>query len=92
MAESPTDVLQSIVNASAELTGAHTAGISILEESDEGKRFRWHAVMGRWEKYLGGSMPREASPCGTDSGPKRSHADVEAAPSLRSDAYCRSTD
>jgi len=65
MAEAPGQVLQSIVNASAELTGAHTAGISILEQADDGKRFRWHAVTGKWIKYLGGSMPREASPCGT---------------------------
>lgn len=65
MANSPQNVLQKLVDVALELSRAQSAGISILEEEEGRKIFRWHAVAGQWAGYLGGTMPREASPCGT---------------------------
>jgi GAF domain-containing protein len=41
---------------------AQSAGISILDDADN--RFHWPAIAGAWAKFLGGSMPYDASPCG----------------------------
>jgi PAS domain S-box-containing protein len=65
MATSPRSVLQQLVETALKLCQAHSAGISILEEENGRKIFRWHAVAGQWSGYLGGTMPREISPCGT---------------------------
>ncbi len=65
MANSPQNVLQRLVDVALELSRAQSAGVSILEEEEGRKIFRWHAVAGQWAGYLGGTMPREASPCGT---------------------------
>lgn len=65
MADSTANVLQRLVDSVLELCGAHSAGISILEETEGRKIFRWHAVAGRWSTYFGSTMPREISPCGT---------------------------
>jgi hypothetical protein len=72
------NILKKLTDAALALCHAHTAGISILEMS-EGKRiFRWHAVSGKWASYEGGTMPREASPCGTIL--DRNHYELMAAP------------
>lgn len=55
------NVLQDLVDVTLVLCNAHSAGISILE----GNLFHWHAVAGKWSGFLGGTMPREGSPCGT---------------------------
>lgn len=65
MAASPRSVLQQLAETALSLCRAHSAGISILEEENGRKIFRWHAVAGQWAGYLGGTMPREISPCGT---------------------------
>ena len=65
MANAPQNVLQKLVNVALELSRAHSAGVSILEVENGRRVFRWHAVAGQWAGYLGGTMPREASPCGT---------------------------
>jgi PAS domain S-box-containing protein len=65
MANSPQNVLQKLVDVALELSRAQSAGVSILEEEEGRKIFRWHAVAGEWAGYLGGTMPRDASPCGT---------------------------
>ena len=65
MANSSQNVLQKLVDVALELCRAQSAGVSILEEEDGRKIFRWRAVAGQWAGYLGGTMPREASPCGT---------------------------
>ncbi len=65
MANSPQNVLQKLVDVTLELSRAQSAGVSILEEENGRKVFRWHAVAGQWAGYLGGTMRREASPCGT---------------------------
>ncbi len=65
MANSPRSILQKLADALLKLCRAHSSGISILEEENGRQIFRWHAVAGQWSGYLGGTMPREASPCGT---------------------------
>ena len=58
LADNPRNMLQKLVEAAAELCGAHTAGISLLE----GEVFRWEAVAGVHKEACGGTMPRDASP------------------------------
>ena len=65
MANAPQNVLQKLVDVALELCRAQSAGVSILEEEEGRKIFRWHAVAGQWAGYLGDTMPRDASPCGT---------------------------
>ena len=65
MANSPSTVLETLADTALTLCKAHSAGISILEEENGEKIFRWHAVVGKWSRFLGGTMLRAASPCGT---------------------------
>lgn len=57
-------ILGRLVEAALELCHAHSAGISILENADAGLVFRWHAIAGEFAPHLGGSLPRDESPCG----------------------------
>lgn len=57
-------ILGRLVEAALELCHAHSAGISILENSDAGIAFRWNAVVGEFAPHQGGSLPRYESPCG----------------------------
>ena len=46
--------------------GAESAGISLEEPSETGEpTFRWIAIAGSFERYLGARTPRFYSPCGT---------------------------
>lgn len=65
MAERPSSVLQRLADTAIELCGAHSAGISILETGGEDEVFRWRATSGAWQPFVGSTMPRGASPCGT---------------------------
>ena len=65
MANSPSTVLEKLAETALSLCGAHSAGISILEEENGETIFRWRAVVGQWSRFLGGTMLRTASPCGT---------------------------
>lgn len=58
------NVLTRLCDLALELCHAHSAGISILEFEGAEKKFRWHAIAGRWASYVGGGMPRNDSPCG----------------------------
>ena len=58
-------ILQDLVELALDLCSAHSSGISILEEEDGQEVFRWHGVAGEWSRYVGGTMPRKISPCGT---------------------------
>ena len=60
----PQGVLQSVAELAMELCHADSAGISILEPGGGDGIFRWHAAVGAFAANLGGTMPREASPCG----------------------------
>jgi transcriptional regulator with GAF, ATPase, and Fis domain len=65
LAESPEYILQQLVETVLELCAAHSAGISLLEEENGRKIFRWHGVAGEYAPHLWGTTPREFSPCGT---------------------------
>ena len=65
LANSPSRILQKLVDTALELCRAHSAGISLLEEEAGRKIFRWHAVAGQWAPHVWGTTPREYSPCGT---------------------------
>lgn len=65
-AERPQDVLQELVNVAVSCCGADSAGISLAEPNESGEpTFRWIAISGSFEQYLGGRTPRFFSPCGT---------------------------
>lgn len=65
LAGAPRNVLQRLSDVALELCGAHSAGISLVEEEGTERVFRWHAVSGRYAPYLWGTLPRNFSPCGT---------------------------
>jgi signal transduction histidine kinase len=65
MADSPDRILQKLVETALSLCRAHSSGLSLLEEENGRKIFRWHGVAGRYAPYLWGTTPREFSPCGT---------------------------
>jgi transcriptional regulator with GAF, ATPase, and Fis domain len=65
LANSPGQILQRLVESALELCQAHSAGVSLLEEEDGRKIFRWHALAGQYAPHQWGTTPREFSPCGT---------------------------
>lgn len=58
-------VLQRLVETALQLCRAHSAGVSLVERDGAEEIVRWRAVAGPWAKFLGGSMARAGSPCGT---------------------------
>jgi len=64
LSDSPTGILQKLVDASLALCRGHSAGISLLDEQEGRKVFRWPAVAGQWASHVGGTTPRDFSPCG----------------------------
>lgn len=65
LAIAPRRVLQNLVHLAKDLCQAHSAGVSLLEEENGKRFFRWHAVAGAWAPLLWTMLPREFSPCGT---------------------------
>jgi transcriptional regulator with GAF, ATPase, and Fis domain len=65
LATSPKQILQQLVETALDLCQAQSAGISLLEEENGRKIFRWHALAGQYTSHLWGTTPREFSPCGT---------------------------
>lgn len=65
MAANPRGVLQKCAELVMELCHADSAGISILEPDGKNSILRWHAAAGGFARHLHGTMPQEASPCGT---------------------------
>ena len=61
----PGGVLHKVADLTMQLCHAGSAGISILEPGPERDIFRWHAIAGGLTSNLHGSLPRDASPCGT---------------------------
>jgi signal transduction histidine kinase len=59
------NVLQALAETALRLCRAHSAGVSILEEEEGRAVFRWHGAAGQCASFLMGTVPREASPCGT---------------------------
>lgn len=67
--EEPYGVLQGLLQAAIELCGGgadtSTAGVSMIEPApDGGQQFRWVAMAGCLASHLGGTTPRNFSPCG----------------------------
>jgi|SRR5579872_578707 len=61
----PSTVLNSLIAHAIRLCKADSAGISLLEVDGNDQRiFRWVAAMGAMEQYIGGTTPRNFSPCG----------------------------
>ncbi len=65
LAESPHAVLQLLADKIIELTGAQSSGVSISEMDGDEPVFRWHATGGEFAPFVGSTMPRHDSPCGT---------------------------
>lgn len=67
MVESPEALLRQLVDCALRLTGADSAGVSLLEAGGGGGDavFRWAATAGRYGALTGTTLPRDASPCGT---------------------------
>ncbi len=63
-AQNPKSLIQKLVEITAELCHAGSAGISLLENSPTGTVFRWRAVAGQLAAYQGTSTPRDACSCG----------------------------
>ena len=64
LGNSPEGILQQLVQASLSLCHAHSAGISLLDEQEGQKVFRWSAIAGEWSAHVGDTTPRHFSPCG----------------------------
>ena len=64
LSTSPQGILQKLVDTSLALCRAHSSGISLLDEENGEKIFRWPAIAGAWAKHVGGTTPRYFSPCG----------------------------
>lgn len=67
--EEPHAVLQGLLSAAVELCGGgantSTAGVSMLEMGPDGQeQFRWVAMAGCLASHIGGTTPRNFSPCG----------------------------
>jgi PAS domain S-box-containing protein len=58
-------VLNSLIAHAIRLCKASSAGISLLEKKQNSEQiFRWVAAKGGMEEYIGGTTPRNFSPCG----------------------------
>lgn len=64
LAERPDQITTELAEASLQLTGAHSAGLSLEESIDGEAKFRWVATAGDFAKYLHATLPRHFSPCG----------------------------
>ena len=57
-------VLQQLVTLAMALTGADSAGISLLEPGGEQDSFRWVATAGAWSAHRGAAISQPDSSCG----------------------------
>ena len=65
MANSPGELVDALLQAALDLCCAGTAGLSMLETLPSGEQvFRWTHLAGVLKDYVGGSTPRNFSPCG----------------------------
>lgn len=64
MAGSPDELLPRLVDLALETTGATTGGLSLYEEASTPAVFRWHFLRGKLAPLVGGTAPRDYSPCG----------------------------
>lgn len=65
MPNEPAQMLRTLAQAALELCDAGSAGVSVLEQEEDGRRiFRWVALAGKAAEYRNGTTPAEWSPCG----------------------------
>jgi hypothetical protein len=65
LTDPPDELIASLLRVALDLCDAESAGLSMLEAGPGGEEvFRWAAIVGKWKSYVGGSLPRHASPCG----------------------------
>lgn len=65
MAQDPERLMQTLVDTALELCQAGTTGVSLLETIPDGEEFfRWSVLAGTLAYQVGGSTPRNFSPCG----------------------------
>ncbi len=63
--DSPTELIDSFLQMSLDLCRAGTAGLTLLETNAAGdQEFRWTNLTGRLANCVGGTTPRNFSPCG----------------------------
>src|SRR3569623_33391 len=62
MADQPSEVLPRLVQLAMDISGAESAGISVLER--EAQQFRWLGLAGVLSAFEGATTPRNHSPCG----------------------------
>jgi PAS domain S-box-containing protein len=65
LASAPEHILQTLAEIALRLCKAHSAGLSLLEDADQHRRFHWRAIAGKWSGFVGGGTPRDFGPCGT---------------------------
>jgi PAS domain S-box-containing protein len=65
MAVSPARILYKLAETALELCSAHSAGLSLLEDTDQKRNFHWRVIVGAWAHNLNGGTPRDFGPCGT---------------------------
>ncbi len=63
LSESPASILEKLSGEILTLLGAGSAGVSLFKDGSD-ETFWWAAVVGQWAPFVGGEMPRHASPCG----------------------------
>jgi RNA polymerase sigma factor (sigma-70 family) len=65
VASSPELLIDTFLKIPLELCGAGTTGLSLLEMQSSGEQvFRWTNLVGRLANAVGGTTPRNFSPCG----------------------------
>jgi PAS domain S-box-containing protein len=65
MTQDPASILNCLIGQAITLCKADSAGISLLEREKSGDQiFRWVAATGAMGAYIGGTTPRNFSPCG----------------------------
>src|SRR5580704_14535597 len=65
LAAEPKQLVATLLEMALELCHAGTSGLSVLETPKDGDQlFRWTNLAGTLRKFVGGSTPRNFSPCG----------------------------
>jgi len=81
MASAPEGILQKIADTALSICRAHSAGLSLLEDSDQQKNFHWRAIAGAFSHHLNGGTPRDFGPCATvlerDAAQLCSHPEID---------------
>lgn len=61
----PSALMRELVEVALNECEAGSAGLSVLRRDGDGQlRFHWDALSGPYSRFIGGTTPREHSPCG----------------------------